>query len=414
MRSLFIATLLAALGGIAIAVGFKPPSVEAQLLHLRVEQALPEYAADVGRESAEIQALFVDYARDPVLLAKARLALLRHPDMARRILPIYGDWPVFQEVLSRYGEDVLLPIQYFLDNDVTTLRVMMGMDRAGRAILDTMRQWWSSDGAAPAETGAGAGQGGETSGVGAPADAAGASAASSSVDDLLTPERRGEYAVQFLHIEGYDFLGQFVLEPGGKPAWLQTERVLEGINAVFAGGLRGLEGRFRRDEPASLGDVGWAAADVAIGAGAFKLLRMGRAGAATAGAATGRAAAGSSMTFSQRSAALGASLWRGTVVGARLAKYGAPVVLAYVAVRHPSVLNAMFGQVAEKLGVPVPVAQALGWALVLLPLILLGRLLLRPLAAVFAGLAALLRLVGRGLGGPRGTRRQTRIDPMVT
>src|SRR5690606_5540841 len=113
----------------------------------------------------------------------------------------------------------------------------------------------------------------------------------------------------------------------------------------------------------------------------LKVLRLGKAGAL----------AGRSLTFSQRSAALGASLWRGSVIGARLVKYGAPVVLAYVAIRHPSVLNSLFGKVAEMTGIPVVAAQTVGWMLVLLPLFLLARFFLRPLAWIFAGAGHLLR-----------------------
>src|SRR3546814_15158866 len=88
-------------------------------------------------------------------------------------------------------------------------------------------------------------------------------------------------------------------------SWIQTERVLEGINSFFAGGLKGLETKLRRDEPIVAGDVGWAALDVAIGVGALKVLRMGKTGVA----------GGRSLTFFQRSAALGSGLWRTSEIG---------------------------------------------------------------------------------------------------
>src|SRR3546814_6563067 len=94
-------------------------------------------------------------------------------------------------------------------------------------------------------------------------------------------------------------------------------------NSFFAGGLKGLETKLRRDEPIVAGDVGWAALDVAIGVGALKVLRMGKTGVA----------GGRSLTFSQRSAALGSGLWRTSAIGTRLLKYGAPAVLAYIAIR---------------------------------------------------------------------------------
>src|SRR3546814_19638850 len=110
---------------------------------------------------------------------------------------------------------------------------------------------------------------------------------------------------------------------------IQTEVVLECSNSFLSGGLKGIETNFRRDEPIVAVDVGWAALDVAIGVGALKVLRMGKTGVA----------GGRSLTFSQRSAALGSGLWRTGAIGTRLLKYGAPAVLAYIAIRHPSVIN---------------------------------------------------------------------------
>jgi hypothetical protein len=215
--------------------------------------------------------------------------------------------------------------------------------------------------------------------------------------NALSSEDRGRYAVQFIKAEGYGFLGQFVLNAKGEVGWVQTERVLEGINSFFAGGVRELEARLRRDEAITAGDVGWATADVAIGVGALKVLRMGR----TAG--TGARA----MSFSERSAALGAGLWRGSAIGAGLVKYGAPAVLAYVALRHPSVINSLIGSVAEKIGLRVELAQVLGWTMVLLPVLLLLRLLLGPLVWLLAAITALFRGL-HGLLGDRSGRASYR------
>ncbi|MCC2596967.1 hypothetical protein LKR43_11505 [Pusillimonas sp. MFBS29] len=351
MKTLFVAILLAFVGALLIAGLYKPQPLEAQLMHLQLEQTLPEAADELAGEQAEIQALFLAYAADPVLSAKARLALLRHPDMARTVFLTYGASPAFQDVLARYGEDVVLPIHYFLDNEVFTLELMRGLSDSARSALSAVRRLWD-------ETESGS------------ALAAGP----------ITAEERGSYAIQFLSLEGYDFLGQFVLNQAGEVRWVQTERVLEGLNSFFAGGIKGLETRLRREEEVGLGDVGWAAMDVAVGVTAFKLLRMGRGAAAGAG----------TLTYSQRSAALGAGLWRTSVVGARLAKYGAPAVLAYIAVRHPSVINSMLGAIAEKFDLPLHLVQVVGWTLVLLPVMLLLRLLLGPLIWVLGGLVRLL------------------------
>lgn len=363
MKSLLMATLLAFLGALLISRLSGPQPLEAQLLYLQVEQAMPEAADELAGEPAELQALFLAYGSDPVLIAKARLALLRYPDLARPIFMALGESQDFQEVLRKYGEDVTLPIHYFLSHDVATLELMRRVRQASDSALDVVRRLWYDD-----------------ESVQGLAELAPSGSA-------LTDEERARYAVQFIKLEGYDFLGQFVISPKGEVNWVQTERVLEGINSFFAGGLKGLETKLHQDEPIALGDVGWAAVDVAIGVGALKVLRMSRTGAA----------GGRSLTFSQRSAALGAGLWRGSVVGSRLVKYGAPAVLAYIAIRHPSVINSLLGSAAERLGLPVELVQVVGWTLVLLPLILLLRLILGPLAWLIVGMAAALRGLQRTL-----------------
>jgi len=358
MRSLASASLLAFLAALLIAGLWRPEPLDDRLLHLQVEQVLPEHAGALSAEPPELQALFLAYADDPVLVAKAGLALLRYPDMARPILSTYGESPLFQDVLRKYGEDVILPIHYFLTHEIFTLELMRSMSETARSALNAVRGLWS----------------GGPSGERAP-------------PGELSSEERGWYAIHFIEAEGYDFLGQFITTPNGEVGWVQTERILEGINRFFASGLKGLETKLRRDETIGAGDVGWAALDVAVGVGAFKILRMGRA------AGPG----GASLTFSQRSAALGAGLWRGSTIGARLVKYGAPAVLAYVAVRHPSVINSLLGTVADRLGLPVALVQVVGWTLVLLPVMLLLRFMVAPLAWVLAGIVRLLRWGDRGL-----------------
>lgn len=362
MRNVVAAGILALIGALLITRWYPPKPLETQLLSLQVAQAMPEFAEPLMREPAQLQALFLTYADDTVLLAKARIALLRYPDIARPLFSLLGDDPAFRDALRNYGEDVLLPIHYFLTNDVFTLTLFRGLSDGARSALQAWRRLLgsASDGE-PVE----------------PAD--------------ITPLERARYAVLFVNAEGYDFLGQFVMNARGDVAWVQTERVLEGLNSLFAGGIKSLESKVRRDESVGVGDVGQAALDVAIGVGALKLLRMGRAGVA---------AGGQSLTLSQRTAVLGAGLWRTSAVGVRIAKYGAPALLAYIAIRHPSVINSLLRDIAESAGLPVPLVQFVGWTLVLLPVFLLLRLLLRPAAWLLAGLVSLLRTLDRRTTSP--------------
>src|SRR5690606_36555805 len=182
MKALIAASLLALISALAIAGSHPPRTLEAQLLHLQLARSMPEAADELANEPAEVQALFLAYADDSVLLAKAMLALLRHPDMARPVLTAFGDQPLFQDVLRRYGEDVVLPIHYFLTNEVSSLEVMHGIGATAQSAFGAVRNMWRSE----------------------PSDA--------SVDDTLTPHDRGWHAVQFLDADGYDFLGQFVVD----------------------------------------------------------------------------------------------------------------------------------------------------------------------------------------------------------
>jgi hypothetical protein len=368
MKTLLAACVLALLAALAIARLYPPEPLEAKLVHLQLAEAAPDVADQLAAESAEIQALFLSYAHDPVLIAKARLALLRYPEKIRPIFLMLGETREFQDALRKYGEDITLPIHYFVHHEVATLELLRSLSESAQSALDAVRRLW--DGNAPTQ----AGQIGQTG--------------------ALSPEARGRYAVHFVLAEGYDFLGQFVISPAGDVGWVQTERILEGLNNFFVGGIKGLETKLRREESIEAGDVAWAAVDVALGVTALKVLRLGKAGLA----------AGRPLTFSERTAALGSGLWRGSVVGLRLVKYGAPAVMAYIAIRHPSVINSMLGSAAETLGLPVALVQVVGWTLVLLPVMLLLRFLLGPLARMGVGLAGILRWLDRSL-------RRRRMEP---
>jgi hypothetical protein len=358
MRRLIFAVLVALLLGLGLAQVWSPEPVEQRLLGVQLETVMPQHAAAVQREPLEVQAVMLDMAlADEVLATKARLALLRHGDMAREALVTYGADAEFRDVLREHGESVVPAIHYFVHNELFSLTFYR---RAGEAAA-ALRQRWNGE--VVQETSAAA----------------------------LTPVERGHYAIRFIAQDGHDFLGQFVIASDGQVARVQTERLTEGVTDFFTSGIRGLETRVRRGEELRLGDAGWAAVDVAIGVSALKVLRMGR----------GAAAARTATTASPATASLGTSLLRGSRVGAQVARIGGPVALVYIVVRHPSLLNSAFARAAEVLGYPVWLVQSVGWALVLLPLILLLQFLLRPLALVLGGCVTCLRWCDRCLRGRR-------------
>ncbi|MGV8900392.1 MAG: hypothetical protein ACOH2B_14300 [Burkholderiaceae bacterium] len=358
MKMLYFAVFSAVAAAVLISSLWKPVPIEERLIQLQVEQLLPEYADALLREPIALQAQFIDYARDsnPALAAKAWLALLRYPEMTRPILALYGAEPEFQKVLQEYGDQIIPPIHYFLNHEIRSVAVRKQMHEWLDSGLAGVRRLWGDQKAASVPS-------------------------SGAQKGEVTAQERGWYAVMSIKQEGHDFLGQFVLGKDGQVNWVQTERVLEGVNAFFAGGVRGLETKYRRDESIAPSDMGWAALDIAVGVSALKVLRMGRAAAVTT----------RTMRYSQRTVALGSSLLRGSAIGLRLAKYGAPVALAYIAVRHPSVLNSIFGGLADTLGLPVFMMQTLGWTLALLPILLVLQFLLRPLALLLMGFGKGLR-----------------------
>ena len=364
MRILSVSLFLSLCFAVLIALVSHPAPIESQLLRLQLNERLPGHADRLSKEAPEIQALFIDHADDPILVGKAHLALLRYPDLAPRILLLFGAEDLFQEVLKDYGDPVFPAIHYFLENE----SLLLNAQSHAQALSAKAKQRWSaawSDGDESKES-------------------------PSLPSNEVSPEERGWYAITQIKVDGHGFLGQFVRDERGEIRRVQTERALEAVSAFFAGGVRDLETKWQRGEKVEPGDAGWAAADLAIGIAALKVLRIGRT------TVKGTRA----MTFSKRNAALGSSLLRGSAIGLRVIKYGAPAVLGYIAIRHPSVLNSIFREVAEAFGVSVLWLQIGGWTLVLLPIVLIGMSLLRPLVFVLSAIVRSLRWLATRTQGP--------------
>lgn len=352
----------------------QPVPIEQKLISIQAQEALPGFD-DIGDEPIEVQAAVLDLGDDPLLLLKARAALIAYPDMARSILPLYASEPEFREVLRAHGENVLPPIHYFIQNSVSSIEWMKKASRQYERARDFIAQFRV---AAPEERG--------TSEDAEREDGA------SDQSSPLSPEERGWYAVNFIRNEGHDFLGQFVVDDTGQTQWVQTERVTEGVAQFFTSGVRELETSYRTGEDISASDIGWASVDVLVFASAVKVLRAGRTAArATQGA-----------RLSTRSAALAARITgsgRLILSSARYAKW--PVILGagFLVVTHPSLINDFFAGVAGVLGVSPLAMQIAGWMILLVPALYILSWLLWPAIAVLrALLATLYRLAGRRPG----------------
>lgn len=389
----FLVILLAALALATMAsVRWQPEPIEERLVRIRATEAFPDLVDELAGEPIEVLATLVDYADDKVLLLKAQAAVLRHPRLAREILPIYGQEPEFREILRTYGEAVLLPVGYFLHNEVRTVAFADSVARRAQELNNAVSRWWESGAARAPDDGASA------DARPAPDDRSASDARPAAnarpapgqnptsearptppeqASRTLTPRDRGWYAVHFVRDEGHDFLGQFALDPQGNPQWIQTERVLEGLNALLASGVRSLETKARTGGEIVAGDYGWAAVDGLAIVGATALLRAGKA----ASAATKTATSARSATLSTRAAAYSSHVAKAAQIGVRTARYAkwpAIVATTYLVVRYPSIIGDVLSELADAIGWPTWVVHALGWML-LLPLLFVAWIVWRTL-----------------------------------
>ena len=204
--------------GLATAVASHEP-FDAKLVRLEAQRALPTLKDSLQQETPAINALFLNYADDQALLMSASLAMLRHGDVARDVLVEYGLLPQFQQVLVRFGADAVLPISYFRDHDIATLRAQHWV---GERYQQLSRWWNEEDGA----------------------------------DSAFTPYRRGQMGIALLDDNGHALLNQFVVSEQGEVAWLQGERLVAGVGDFFTSGLRDLESQWRRGDDIGASDVG--------------------------------------------------------------------------------------------------------------------------------------------------------------
>jgi hypothetical protein len=349
MRHARIIVPLAMLIAAAFALFWRPIALEERLVDLQLDQVLPNESRALAAQPLELRALLVEYADDPLLLLQARAALTLHPAMTPAVMLAFGDEPDFRAVLREYGAAMIPPVHFFMHNEVRTLEVMKQV-------------------------------GALTSSLGG---LVGLGDVETSLRALPPHLERGWFAIAFVGAEGYSFIGQFVVDEQGHVHWLQTERVLEGINAFFASGIRNLERRHRQGEAIRFRDAGSAAIDVAIGVSVFKLVKAMR---------SGRVAT-RQVDLATRSVALAPVMVRQSAVASRLLRIGVPLAAGYLMIRHPSLINSSLAWLAERLDLPVALVQFVGWTLLLLPILYAARLLLWPLARLLDVGARLARPV---------------------
>lgn len=316
-KGLWIVAVALLAAALIVAVS-KPMEVEERLVILQAEDEFGRHSS-LLEQPLSVQALLLDYREDKLLWLKAQAALQVYPVHTRLLFGLFGEEPEFRQALRTHGENLIPPAIHFYQNPVQTIELLNRI--TGNGVK-------------------------------------------------LSPEQRAWYAINFANQEGHDFTGQFLVAPNGSIEWIWTERITEGVTQFFTSGIRTLESRYRTDQEIRVSDLGWAAVDAVIIGSAVKFLKAGRAAATTARATTVTAR---SATFTTRVARAG----RMASVMVSNARWPAFAALAYVAVTHPVLLNDLFAGAAKVLGVPPWMVQVSGWFLVLLPLILVVRWLLR-------------------------------------
>lgn len=386
--------LVALVSAVVIALRSTGASYEARLIQAGLRDALGADARGLLAEPTDVQATLLDYSRQPELLVKARLAIAKYGDDARRVIAAYGPDPEFQQILAAYGENVVPVIAYFIDQDPLSVRSLQAAQGAAVRLGQRAQRLW--DGLA-----------------GRAVDGDNAEPAA----QTWGPDARGWYAVTTILAEGHDFLGQFAIGSDHKARWIQSERLLEGLTSFFASGITRVERKYRLDQELEAADLFWAGVDTALVVSAAKALRALRFGSASAAASragrAGAAARGGSVasgegvgaTLRERTRLLGARLLPRGAFGRAIVKTGTVGAMVYLVVRHPGLLNSVLDEMARALGLDPLAVRVIGWTLLIavaLALLLPILRLVLPLLVVLLRLgAALAQRLHQLLAGPR-------------
>jgi len=305
-----------------------------QLIRIQAEQELGGIDSRIPDEPVQVQAMLLDYAGDKELVLKAWIALAKYQGSARDILVRYGAEREFQDILRTYGDAVIPVIQYFRDNDIWSVRAMDATAKAVQSAIEAVKAWWNRvTENAPASP--------EPAALPKPVP--------------LGPDERGWYAVHFITHEGHNFLGQFSVNKDKKAVWNQTDRIVKASTSFFTSGVRNLEAKHDLGENIEVADVFWAGLDVALVALPAKLLVSGKAVARS----------GEELNLATRTRLFAPRMVSNSQVFRKLGAYGAMAATVYIVVTNPSLLNSVFAEVAELIGVSPWVVQVAGWSILI-------------------------------------------------
>lgn len=332
---------------IIISIENNTPALEDQLVYLSLKQVLGPAASFAAHEPLEIKALLLDYSENEELLLKARVALLKYPEMSRKVFILYGDFSEFQEILLRYGEPIIPIIHYFMQNEFWFKKIC----DLPRDIINYFLDFFRPSDKSETEK--------------------------NYTINISEEQKRGLYAISYIKEEGHHFLGQFVVTKNKEVKWILTDRIIQNLINFFFSGTRNLEAKWVSEQQLAVEDFLDAGLDVMAMGGTFKLVKMAK---KLEGFSQLR-------SFPQKISLLGSKLLpRGTTLRDMI-KYGGVITAGYLMLKHPSLISSVFAWVAQLLDLPPFLFQVVCWTFLFLilfyPVFWLIKLLMPPARWIF-------------------------------
>jgi hypothetical protein len=329
-RTIWMTLPVAVVAAATIGIASQTTPYDQNLIRLEANERLAPIDPAMTKEPIETQALLLAYADNKTLLFKTSIALSKYPRQTRELLGLYGDEPAFREALEVYGEAAMPVVKYFVDHDVLSLRLREMADNTISKGGKMLNKGWNSLKGTPS------------------ADAASPPSAPGS---KLGSTSRGRYAVRLINDEGYQFLGQFVVDQTGAAKWNQTNRLTQDVAALVTGDLGKLESKRDLNEQIGAADVFFAAMDVIPFAVSLKLLRIGKLASAE----------GKELTVATRTRLLAPDLIPKSTLLRKAGKYGVMAATTFVIIRHPTLINSLLSEAASLLGFPAWLLQWVFW-----------------------------------------------------
>ncbi|ACX96346.1 hypothetical protein [Halothiobacillus neapolitanus] len=371
-RKLWAFALIAALAASTMAFHANHLNYDDLLVRIQAENGLGYLGEEVLQQPPLVQAQLLSYSKNQALTMQAWLALQKYPQQTPQILDWYGQNPEFQNILERFGPDVIPVIDYFITHTIQSLNALNAISQTATSIAQESKSMWNNlTGSEPTKT--------------LPDDQP------TKPPSELTPEQRGWAAIHDIRLEGNHFLGQFDIDNAGNAHWNTTDRITQDVGRFLTSGIADVERKQDLNEQITAADIGWAAVDALPVIAGLKLLKLGKVGAqaakeskaATASTKTGKLAAKEGKTA--KSATKTGLIERTGLLARGLApsflRKAAWLATAYIVITHPELLSSLFVQLGNLLGAPAWLSLLLGWTsvfyILLFPFIWLLEKMLR-------------------------------------